>query len=403
MIPELGHFALILALCVTIVLGVFPLIGAAIGNSAMMTVAKSAARAQLVLVFIAFCCLGVAFGSKDFSVLYVAANSNSALPLHYRLAAIWGGHEGSLLLWTLILSLWTVAVTFFSDHLPEPMRARILGVMGLVSVGFLLFLLTVSNPFERLIPAAIDGRDLNPLLQDPGMVFHPPMLYMGYVGFSVAFAFAIAALIGGNLDATWARWSRPWTTVAWCFLTVGIAMGSAWAYYELGWGGWWFWDPVENASFMPWLAGTALVGPRPVGIGVTRAGVGPACTGGTGASSGAALGARRDALPLAAPPGLLPCPGPAVSARRASRASASARARSDASASARARRMRRSSQRSRETVTVSRPTTRAGVGLGTGRLGAGAAPCNDRPGCSPTANSASTGMRHTPSSSLAAP
>ena len=187
------------------------------------------------------------------------ANANSKLPLHYRLAAIWGAHEGSLLLWTFILTLWMLAVTLFSKHLPEAMRARILGVMGLVSLGFLLFMLTVSNPFERLIPAAPDGRDLNPLLQDPGMVMHPPMLYMGYVGFSVAFAFAIAALLGGNLDAAWARWSRPWTTVAWCFLTVGIALGSGWAYYELGWGGWWFWDPVENASFMPWLAGTALI------------------------------------------------------------------------------------------------------------------------------------------------
>ena len=233
--------------------------GAAIGNIRMMRVAKPSACTQLALVFLAFCCLGWAFGTKDFSVLYVAANSNSSLPLHYRLAAIWGGHEGSLLLWTLILSVWLVAVSFFSNHLPEAMRARILGVMGLISLGFVLFLLTVSNPFERLIPAAVDGRDLNPLLQDPGMVFHPPMLYMGYVGFSVAFSFAIAALIGGNLDATWARWSRPWTIAAWCFLTIGIALGSGWAYYELGWGGWWFWDPVENASFMPWLAGTALI------------------------------------------------------------------------------------------------------------------------------------------------
>jgi len=208
---------------------------------------------------LAFCCLGYAFAVKDFSVLYVAATSNSQLPLQYRLAAIWGAHEGSLLLWMFILSIWMVAVSFLSTHLPEAMRARILGVMGLVSVGFLLFMLTVSNPFERLIPAALDGRDLNPLLQDPGMVIHPPMLYMGYVGFSVAFSFAIAALLGGTLDAAWARWSRPWTTVAWCFMTVGVAMGSGWAYYELGWGGWWFWDPVENASFMPWLAGTALM------------------------------------------------------------------------------------------------------------------------------------------------
>lgn len=259
MIPEIGHFALILALCVAVVQGSLPIYGAAVGNSALMAIARPAARAQFLLVLIAFCSLGYAFAEKDFSVLYVAATSNSQLPLHYRLAAIWGAHEGSLLLWTFILTWWMFAVTLFSKHLPETMRSRILGVMGLVSVGFLLFMLTVSNPFERLIPAAVEGRDLNPLLQDPGMVVHPPMLYMGYVGFSVAFAFAIAALLGGNLDAAWARWSRPWTTVAWCFLTVGIAMGSGWAYYELGWGGWWFWDPVENASFMPWLAGTALV------------------------------------------------------------------------------------------------------------------------------------------------
>jgi cytochrome c-type biogenesis protein CcmF len=259
MIPEIGHFALILALCVAVVQGSLPIYGAAVGSSTLMSVAKPAARGQFLLVVLAFCCLGYAFAAKDVSVLYVAATSNSQLPLHYRIAAIWGAHEGSLLLWVFILSIWMVAVSFFSTHLPEAMRARILGVMGLVSVGFLLFMLTVSNPFERLIPAAFDGRDLNPLLQDPGMVIHPPMLYMGYVGFSVAFSFAIAALLGGTLDAAWARWSRPWTTVAWCFLTVGVAMGSGWAYYELGWGGWWFWDPVENASFMPWLAGTALI------------------------------------------------------------------------------------------------------------------------------------------------
>ena len=259
MIPEIGHYALILALCVAVVQGTIPIYGAAVGNSSFMSIAKPAARGQFLLVLLAFCCLGYAFAAKDFSVLYVAATSNSQLPLHYRLAAIWGAHEGSLLLWVFILTIWMVAVSFLSAHLPEAMRARILGVMGLVSVGFLLFMLTVSNPFERLIPPAFDGRDLNPLLQDPGMVIHPPMLYMGYVGFSVAFAFAIAALFGGTLDAAWARWSRPWTTVAWCFLTIGVAMGSGWAYYELGWGGWWFWDPVENASFMPWLAGTALI------------------------------------------------------------------------------------------------------------------------------------------------
>ena len=216
-------------------------------------------RRSLSLSTIAFCCLGYSFITNDFSVLNVATNSNSQLPLHYRLAATWGSHEGSLLLWTFMLALWTVAVSLFSRHLPEEMVARVLSVMGIVSVGFLLFMLLTSNPFTRLSPVPLDGRDLNPLLQDPAMVAHPPMLYMGYVGFSVAFAFAIAALIGGRLDATWARWSRPWTTVAWMFLTCGIALGSFWAYYELGWGGWWFWDPVENASFMPWLVGTALI------------------------------------------------------------------------------------------------------------------------------------------------
>ncbi|NOU41793.1 MAG: heme lyase CcmF/NrfE family subunit [Methylotenera sp.] len=259
MIPEIGHFALILALIVALIQGVFPIIGAARGNAVWMGLAQPAARAQFLLVAVAFICLAYAFATMDYSVTYVASNSNSKLPLQYRIAAVWGGHEGSLLLWAVILSVWTVAVSFFSKHLPSAMRARILGVMGLISVGFLLFMLSVSNPFERLIPAAMDGRDLNPLLQDPGMVFHPPMLYMGYVGFSVAFAFAIAALLGGELDSAWARWSRPWTTLAWVFLTIGIMAGSNWAYYELGWGGWWFWDAVENASFMPWLVGTALM------------------------------------------------------------------------------------------------------------------------------------------------
>lgn len=224
-----------------------------------MGVARPAARGQFAFVLLAFVCLGWSFATNDFSVLNVATNSNSQLPLHYRIAATWGSHEGSILLWALMLGIWTAAVTFFSRHLPEEMVARVLGVMGLVSAGFLLFTLLTSNPFARLLPAAEDGRDLNPLLQDPGMVIHPPVLYMGYVGFSVAFAFAVAALIGGRLDATWARWSRPWTILAWCFLTCGIALGSGWAYYELGWGGWWFWDPVENASFMPWLVGTALL------------------------------------------------------------------------------------------------------------------------------------------------
>ena len=214
---------------------------------------------QFALVAFAFGCLVAAFVGNDFSVTYVATNSNSSLPTHYRVAAVWGGHEGSMLLWLLMLTGWAFAVTLFSRHLPAPVLARILSVMGLLAVGFLLFLLLTSNPFERLPNPPLDGRDLNPLLQDPGMVIHPPMLYMGYVGLSVAFAFAVAALIGGNLDATWARWTRPWTTIAWIFLTIGIALGSGWAYYELGWGGWWFWDPVENASFMPWLIATALI------------------------------------------------------------------------------------------------------------------------------------------------
>src|SRR4051812_29575625 len=224
-----------------------------------MAVARPAAQGQFVFVGIAFVCLAWSFASNDFSVLNVATNSNSQLPLQYRIAATWGSHQGSILLWVLMLGLWTAAVTVFSRHLPDDMVARVLGVIGLISAGFLLFMLLTSNPFARLLPAAEDGRDLNPLLQDPGMVIHPPVLYMGYVGFSVAFAFAIAALMGGRLDATWARWSRPWTLLAWCFLTCGIALGSGWAYYELGWGGWWFWDPVENASFMPWLVGTALL------------------------------------------------------------------------------------------------------------------------------------------------
>lgn len=259
MIPEIGQFALVLALLLALTQATLPLIGAARGNRVWIAVAAPAGQAQFIFVAIAICCLGYSFITNDFSVLNVATNSNSRLPLHYRLAATWGSHEGSLLLWAFMLGLWTVAVSLFSRHLPEDMVARVLSVMGIVSVGFLLFMLLTSNPFARLIPAAADGRDLNPLLQDPAMVAHPPMLYMGYVGFSVAFAFAIAALISGRLDATWARWSRPWTTVAWMFLTVGIALGSWWAYYELGWGGWWFWDPVENASFMPWLVGTALI------------------------------------------------------------------------------------------------------------------------------------------------
>jgi cytochrome c-type biogenesis protein CcmF len=259
MIPELGHFALWIALGVAAVLGVVPMLGAARGRGDWMALARPSARLLFALVAIAFVCLALSFVGNDFSVLYVASNSNRSLPLHYRITAVWGGHEGSILLWLLMLTFWTLAVATFSRHLPDKVMARILAVMGLLAFGFLLFLLATSNPFDRLFPAPAEGRDLNPLLQDPGMVIHPPMLYMGYVGLSVAFSFAVAALIGGNLDATWARWTRPWTTAAWIFLTIGIALGSAWAYYELGWGGWWFWDPVENASFMPWLVATALI------------------------------------------------------------------------------------------------------------------------------------------------
>jgi len=259
MIPETGHFALILALCMALVQGVLPLAGAARGDPRAVAVARAAAQAQALFGALAFACLAWAFAQHDFSVQYVAQHSNTRLPIQYRLAAVWGGHEGSLLLWTLLLSGWGVAVSVTSRALPDALVARVLGVMGLVGAGLLVFTLFASNPFTRVLPAPADGRDLNPLLQDPGMVFHPPLLYMGYVGFSVVFAFAVAALLDGRLDAAWARWARPWTTMAWSFLTLGIALGSFWAYYELGWGGWWFWDPVENASFMPWLVGTALI------------------------------------------------------------------------------------------------------------------------------------------------
>ncbi len=259
MIPELGHFALILALLVALVQGVLPLIGAKRRDAVLMGIAVPATRLQFLLVALAFGCLAWSFATSDFSVVNVAEHSNTQLPLHYRIAATWGSHEGSLLLWLLMLTGWSTAVTLRSRNLPAVLQARVLAVMGLVAVGFLLFLLFTSNPFLRLVPPAAEGSDLNPLLQDPGMVIHPPILYMGYVGFSIPFAFAIAALMGGRLDATWARWSRPWTTAAWSFLTIGIALGSWWSYYELGWGGWWFWDPVENASFMPWLVGTALL------------------------------------------------------------------------------------------------------------------------------------------------
>ena len=263
MIPELGHFALILATIVALIQGVLPLTGTYLPSRSLQITLQSLARPmailQFVLVALSFAALATAFLTNDFSVTYVAQHSNSLLPKPYQFAAVWGGHEGSLLLWVLMLALWSMAVALFSKSLPLDMVARVLSVLGLISVGFLLFILTTSSPFERLLPAALDGRDLNPLLQDPGLVIHPPMLYMGYVGMSVAFAFAVAALLSGRLDAAWARWSRPWTVIAWTFLTFGIGLGSWWAYYELGWGGWWFWDPVENASLMPWLVATALI------------------------------------------------------------------------------------------------------------------------------------------------
>lgn len=259
MLPELGQVALILALLVALLQAVLPLVGAQRNNAAWMAVARPAAYAQLIMVLVAFAILTVSFVMQDFSLRYVAQNSNSLLPLIYRYTAVWGAHEGSQLLWALILAGWTAAVAEFSRQLPQQVVARVLGIMGLISIGFLSFLIFTSNPFERLLPAVEEGRDLNPLLQDPGMIIHPPMLYLGYVGFVVPFAFAIAALIDGRMDARWLRWTRPWTNVAWGLLTCGIALGSWWAYYELGWGGWWFWDPVENASFMPWLAGAALL------------------------------------------------------------------------------------------------------------------------------------------------
>ena len=259
MIPEVGQFALIVALCIAFVQAVVPLAGASFGIQRWIALAVPAALGQLLFVGIAYACLTWAFLNNDFSVLYVAQNSNAELPLIYLISGVWGAHEGSLLLWSLVLALWTGAVALFSPSVPRVMRARVLAVLGLVSCGFLLFIIATSNPFERLFPAAAQGRDLNPLLQDIGLAIHPPMLYLGYVGFSVAFAFSIAALISGQVDSAWARWARPWTNIAWLFLTLGIALGSWWAYYELGWGGWWFWDPVENASFMPWLVGTALM------------------------------------------------------------------------------------------------------------------------------------------------
>ncbi len=259
MTPELGQFALILALCLAIVQAIFPLLGTFRTTPAWMALGKSAAWGQFTFLMIAFACLMIAFLGNDFSVAYVTQNSNTQLPTIYKISALWGAHEGSLLLWVAMLGGWGAAVSLFSRNLPTEVLARVLSIMGMVSIGFLLFMLLTSNPFARQFPVPAEGRDLNPLLQDPGLAIHPPMLYMGYVGFSVAFSFAIAALISGKLDAAWARWSRPWTTVAWVFLTIGITLGSWWAYNELGWGGWWFWDPVENASFMPWLIGTALI------------------------------------------------------------------------------------------------------------------------------------------------
>jgi cytochrome c-type biogenesis protein CcmF len=259
MVVELGHFALVLALCIAAVQSYFGLAGAHKVNAQWMSVARSAVAGQFVLTAFSFACLVYAFEQNDFSVKYVASHSNSALPAMYRFTAAWGGHEGSMLLWLLVLVLWSLGVAVFTKSMTEPFMSRVLGVLGLVAVGVSSFILFTSNPFERLIPAAADGVDLNPLLQDPGFVIHPPMLYVGYVGMSVPFAFAVAALLEGKLDANWARALRPWTNIAWAFLTVGITLGSWWAYYELGWGGWWFWDPVENSSFMPWLVGTALI------------------------------------------------------------------------------------------------------------------------------------------------
>ncbi|MBT8137764.1 MAG: heme lyase CcmF/NrfE family subunit [Gammaproteobacteria bacterium] len=259
MLPEIGQVALIIAMLLAVAQFVLGIAGGISARAPLIAAVKSAAAGQFVFVAIAFAILTTAFLQDDFSVLYVAQNSNLALPTPYKVAAVWGAHEGSLLLWSLILAAWTIAVAAFSSSLADRFVARVLGVMGMVGSGFMLFMLSTSNPFARLIPAAANGRDLNPLLQDPALVLHPPMLYVGYVGFSVAFAFAVAAMLEGRIDQTWARWVRPWTTTAWAFLTGGIALGSWWAYYELGWGGWWFWDPVENASFMPWLVGTALI------------------------------------------------------------------------------------------------------------------------------------------------
>ncbi|MBN6080212.1 heme lyase CcmF/NrfE family subunit [Aggregatibacter actinomycetemcomitans] len=260
MVAELGNYALALSLAIAILLAIFPLWGAEKGSAQLMSLARPMTYGLFAVLTFSFGALFYLFAVNDFSVQYVVNNSNTTLPIYYRLSAVWGSHEGSLLLWIWLLSLWSAAVALFSKHLPQEATARVLGIMGIISIGFLLFVLFTSNPFNRTFPDfPVDGKELNPLLQDVGLIFHPPLLYMGYVGFSVAFAFSIASLMTGKLDTAWARWSRPWTMAAWIFLTLGIVLGSWWAYYELGWGGWWFWDPVENASFMPWLAGTALL------------------------------------------------------------------------------------------------------------------------------------------------
>ena len=259
MLGEIGQILLLAALATVAVQASLPLLGAWRGNTALMAIGRSAAFVHLALALAAFVVLSLAFVRFDFSLRYVADNANLALPLAYRLSAVWGAHEGSLLLWLLVQASWSAAVAWRCAHLPQRFLARVLGVLGIVGLGFALFCALTSNPFARLLPAALDGNDLNPLLQDPGLIFHPPLLYLGYVGFSVPFAFAVAALLEGRVDSLWLRASRPWTNTAWALLTGGIALGSWWAYYELGWGGWWFWDPVENASFMPWLVGTALV------------------------------------------------------------------------------------------------------------------------------------------------
>ena len=259
MLIEVGHFALVLALIISVLLIVVPSIGLYQNKTSLAQLARPLVWAQGFWIALAFFVLMSAFLSNDFSVKYVADNSNTQLPLLFKASAVWGSHEGSLLLWVFVLSLWTVAVSIFSKRIPSDLINQTLVVLGAISFGFLLFLLFTSNPFERLMMPPLEGRELNPLLQDFGLAVHPPMLYMGYVGLAIPFAFVLSALIRGQLDSTWIRWTRPWALVSWSFLTVGITLGSWWAYYELGWGGWWFWDPVENASFMPWLVATALV------------------------------------------------------------------------------------------------------------------------------------------------